>query len=68
MEDERIVKGVLNRKFRNTRLVGKLITRWKDVVRRDTSQILEKKRMEETSRNREEWRRLLREVRPQKGQ
>jgi hypothetical protein len=47
--------------------VGKPRTRWDDVIRRDTSQILGirgwKRRVEE----REEWRRLLREGRAQKG-
>jgi len=31
---------VLNGKFHNRRAVGKPRTRWEDVVRRDTSQIL----------------------------
>jgi len=47
--------------------VGKPRRRWEVVVRRDTSQILGirgwKRRVEE----KEEWRRLLREARAQKG-
>jgi hypothetical protein len=39
-EDEQIPIKVLNGKFHNTRPVGKLRTRWEDIVWRDTSQIL----------------------------
>jgi len=67
MENERIIKGVLNGKFRNMRPVGKPRTRWKDVVRWDTSQILEIRGWRRRAENREEWRLLLREVRDQKG-
>jgi hypothetical protein len=67
MEDERTLKGVLNGKFRNMRPVGKLRTSWKDVFRRDTSQILEIRGWRRRAEDREEWRRLLREVRAQKG-
>ena len=37
MEDGRIPKYVLNGKFHNTRPVGKLRTRWEDIVQKDTS-------------------------------
>jgi hypothetical protein len=47
--------------------VVKTRTRWKGVVRRDTSQILEKGGWKRPAEDREEWRRLLREVRAQKG-
>jgi hypothetical protein len=40
MEDEIVPKKVLNGKFLDTRAVGKPRTRWEDIVRRDTSQIL----------------------------
>jgi hypothetical protein len=40
MEYERIPKKVLNGKFHNTRVVGKPRTRWEEVVRMNTSQIL----------------------------
>jgi len=66
MEDERILKGVLNGKFRNTRPVGKPRTRWKDVVRRDKSKILEIRGWRRRAEDRDEWRRLLWEVRTKK--
>jgi len=51
MEDGRIPKKVLNGKFYNTRPVGKPRTRWEDIIRKDTLQILGilgwKKRAEE---------------------
>jgi hypothetical protein len=40
LEDERIPEDVLNGKFHETRPVGKPRTRWKDVVRRDTAQVV----------------------------
>jgi hypothetical protein len=40
MEDGKIPKKVLNGEFHNTRQVGKPRTRWEDVVRRDTPEIL----------------------------
>jgi hypothetical protein len=49
------------------RPVGKPRTRWKDVVRWDTSQILEIRGWRRRAEDREEWRLLLREVRDQKG-
>jgi hypothetical protein len=65
-EDERIPKEkVLNGKFDNTRPVGKPRTRWEDVVRRDTS--LGMRGWRRRAGAREKWRRLLREVRAQKG-
>jgi hypothetical protein len=44
MEDERIPNNVLHGKFHYKRPVGKPRTRWEDVVRRNTSQILRKRR------------------------
>jgi uncharacterized protein (UPF0264 family) len=40
VESERIPEEALNGKFHDTRLVGKLRTKWKDVVRRVTAQIV----------------------------
>ena len=67
MENERIKKKVLNGEFRNTRPVGKPRTRWEEVVRRDTTQILGMRGWRRGAEEREEWRRLLREARVQKG-
>jgi hypothetical protein len=67
MEEERIPQKVLNGKFHKTRPVGKPRTRWEDVVRRDTSQILGTRGWRRGAEDREEWRQLLREARAQKG-
>jgi hypothetical protein len=40
VEEEMIVRKVLNGKFQNTRTVGKPRARWKDIVQRDELQIL----------------------------
>jgi hypothetical protein len=61
VEGEGIPEKVLNGKFHNTRPVGKPRTRWDDVVRRDTSEILGIRGWRRRAENREEWRRLLRE-------
>jgi hypothetical protein len=47
--------------------VGKPRTRWEEVVRRDTTQILGMRGWRRGAEEREEWRRLLREARVQKG-
>jgi hypothetical protein len=60
-------KKVINGKFHNTRPVGKPRRRWEDVVRRDTSQILGIRGYRSRAERREEWMRLLREARAQKG-
>jgi hypothetical protein len=57
-------KKVLNGKFHDTRPVAKPRTRWEDVVRRDTSQILG---MRGWNRRAEVRTRLLRDARAQKG-
>jgi len=49
------------------RPVGKPRTRWEDVVRRDTSQILGIRGWRRRAEDREEWRRLLRDARPRRG-
>jgi len=67
MEDKRIPKKVLNGKFHNARPVGKPRARWEDVVWRDTPQILGIRGWRRRAEDREEWRRLPREARAQKG-
>ena len=64
MEDERIPKNVHNGKFHNTRPAGKPRKRWEDVVRKDPRNTRGRRRRAE---DREEWRRLLRETRDQRG-
>jgi hypothetical protein len=61
MENERFLKKVHNLKFNNKRPVGKPRTRWEDVVRRDTSQILGIRGTRRRTEDREEWRWPLRE-------
>jgi hypothetical protein len=65
LEDERIPEKALNDKFHDKRPVGKPRTRWKVVVRRNTSQILGKWAWRRRAEDREEWRRLVRETRAQ---
>ena len=67
MEDETIPKTVLDGKFHNRRPMGKPRTRWKDVVRRNTSQILGIRGWRRQSEDRKEWWRLLMEAGNQKG-
>jgi hypothetical protein len=74
MEDERILppppqrkEKVLCGKFRNKRPVGKPRTRWEDVVRRDTSQILGIRGWKGRAKDGEEWRPVLGETRAHKG-
>jgi len=67
MDVERIPKKVLNRKFYTTRLVGRPRNRWTDVVQRDALQLLGIRGWRRTAENRDEWRRIMREVKAQKG-
>jgi hypothetical protein len=70
MKNERcedLKKKVLNGKFHNKRPVRKPRRRWDDVVRRDKSQILGIRKWRRRAEDREEWGRLLREAREQKG-
>jgi hypothetical protein len=67
MEDERIPRKFLNGKFHNKSPVGKPRTRWKEVVRGDTSRILGIRGRRSRADDREKWRRRLREARAQKG-
>jgi hypothetical protein len=48
--------------FINRRPVGKPRTRWKNIVRRDTAQILGIEGWRRQASDTEEWRRLLRET------
>jgi hypothetical protein len=57
---------MLNGKFHNTRSAGKPRTRWEDVVERDAVQVLGIRGWRRRDGLREEWRRLLKEVRSQK--
>jgi hypothetical protein len=65
MEEDRIQKKLLNRKFHNTRTIEKPRTRWENVVQRDELQILEIRGWRRRAGDREQWRRLLREARVQ---
>jgi hypothetical protein len=47
--------------------VGNPTTRWEDVFRKDTSQIIEMWGWRRWTEDRGEWKRLLREARAQKG-
>jgi hypothetical protein len=72
MEDEGIPPSQpkikdLSGKFRNKRPMGKPRTKWEDVVRRDTSQILGIRGWRRRAEDEKEWRRLLRETKAQKG-
>jgi hypothetical protein len=67
MGDERMPKRFLNWKFHSTNPVGKPRKRLEDVVQRNTSQILGIRGWRRRAEGREEWRRLLREARAQKG-
>jgi hypothetical protein len=66
MEEERIPERVLNRNFHTTRPVGRPRTRWANVVQRDALQLLGI-RWRSKAANRDEWRRLMREAKAQKG-
>jgi hypothetical protein len=66
MEEERIPKKVLNGNFHTTRPLGRPRTRWADVVQRDALQLLGTRVWRGRAANRNEWRRLMREVKARK--
>jgi hypothetical protein len=65
MEEERILKMILNGKFHNIRLVGKPIIRWKDVDQSDALQTLGIRGWRRRPGGRK-WMHLLWEARDQK--
>jgi hypothetical protein len=67
MEEERIPKKVLNENFRTTRTVGRPRTRWADVVQRDAVQLLGIRGWRRRDANTDEWRRLMRDAKTERG-
>jgi hypothetical protein len=67
MEDQRVPKMVLNRRFHNTRPVGRPRARWVDAVERDSLQVLGTWGWRRRAESRDEWRRLLREAKAREG-
>ena len=67
MEEERNPKKVLNGNFYTTIPVERPRNRWADVVQRDALQLLGIRGWRRRSANRDEWRRLTREAKAQKG-
>jgi hypothetical protein len=66
MEEERIPKRVLNRNFHTTRTMGRPRSRWADVVQRDALQLLETRGWRSKASNKDEWKRLMTEVKARK--
>jgi hypothetical protein len=66
-KEQRIPKKVLNGNFHITRPVGRPRTRWADVVQRYARQLLGIRGWRSKAANRDEWRRLMREDKAQKG-
>jgi len=60
-------KRGFNGKFHNKGPLGKPRRRWDDVIRRDKSQILGIRKWRRRAEDREEWSRLMRKARAQKG-
>jgi hypothetical protein len=67
MEEERILKKVLNGNFYTTRPVGRPRTRRVDVVQSDALQMLGIRGWRRRAANRDEWRHLMREAKAWKG-
>jgi hypothetical protein len=67
IEEERIPERVLNRNFHTTRPVGRPRTRWVNVVQRAALQLLGIRGWRSKAANRDEWRRLMRKAKAQKG-
>jgi hypothetical protein len=63
----RSLRKVLHGKFHSARSVGIPRTRWEDVFKRDALQVLGIPGWRKRHGDREKWRRLLREVRAQRG-
>jgi hypothetical protein len=66
MEEERILKKVLNGNFHTTRPLGRPRTRRADVVGRDALQLLGTRGWRRRAANRDKWRHLMREAKGQK--
>jgi hypothetical protein len=62
IEEERIPTKVLNGKFHTIRPVGRPRTRWADVVQRDALKLPGIRGWRRRAKNRDEWRRLMREA------
>ena len=67
MEEHRIPKKVLNGNFHIARPVGRPGNKWADVVQRDARQVLGMRGWRSKAANRDEWRRLMRDVKSRKG-
>jgi len=67
MEEERIPKKVLKGNFYTTRSLGRPRIRWTDVVQRDALQLLGIRGWRRRAEIRDDWRRLMREVKTRKG-
>jgi len=67
MEEKRIPKKVLNGNFYTTRPAGRPRTRWADEVQSVALQLLGVRGWRRRAENRDEWRRLMREAKAQKG-
>jgi hypothetical protein len=67
MEEQRMPQKVLNGNFHTVRPVGRLRTRWTDVVQRDARQLLGIREWRSKAANRDEWRHPMREAKARKG-
>jgi hypothetical protein len=67
MEEKRIPKKDLNGNFHTARQAGRPRTRRADVVQRDALQLLGIRGWRRRAAKRDEWRRLVREVKARKG-
>jgi hypothetical protein len=62
-----ILRYLYYNNFHTTRPVERPRTRWADVVQRDALQLLGIRGWRRRAENRDEWRRLMREAKAQKG-
>jgi len=67
MEEERIAKKGFKRKLLHHKTNGKTKSQKADVVQRDALQLLGIRGWKRRAENRDEWRRLMREVKARKG-